>query len=162
MNTNAKKTIQFVNENGELKTLHWSRNNNKFVIKHEPRTLPTVLTHAVNELIGPILRTKRQELGLSMGQVGTRAGLMRDTKYAKHRMYEIEKGSKFRKSQGIKIGTLYAIAHAMKIEPAELLPKLEDVLNLSGAKELHSSYLGLPASAQDDKEYKIEIQEVED
>lgn len=160
MNTNANKKAQFVNDRGELKTVHWSRQNNKLVVKREPRTLPMVLTHAVNKLLGPIIRSKRKSLSLSMGQVGMRAGLTHNTGNAKNRIHEIEKGAEYGRIQGVKIGTLYAIAYAMKIEPSELLPKMEDVLAASGARELHSSYFGLPASAQDEKEYKIEIKEV--
>lgn len=159
-NTNQGKEITFVNEFGEKQALHWSRNNNKFVVKQEPRTIPRLITMAINQLIGQKIRAARQAAGMTGKQVAEKAGIA-SGRTAKCRMYEIEKGRTYKRTYGIKMGTLYAIAYAIGITPDQLLPDIKDVLKLANIKEVETSHLSINNDPNnDDTEYEVEIRKV--
>ncbi len=106
---------------GETRTIHKTRHG--LQVLRNQATVSVELTRVIGPLLGVKIRQARIERGLSMAQLCVKAGLMFGPT-AKHRMYEIEKGSR---RYGIRFGTLYALAAALGMDPAALLPSSEDV-----------------------------------
>jgi DNA-binding Xre family transcriptional regulator len=74
-------------------------------------------------IIGGKIRDARIARGFTLEELAIRVGIT--SGWPKNRMYEIESGPR---AQGVRIGTLYAIAAALNIEVAALLPSVAEVL----------------------------------
>ena len=53
--------------------------------------------------------------------------------HAKQRMREIEVGDG--RTHGVKMGTLYALAHTLDCDPSDLLPTVEEAMAAAGITE---------------------------
>lgn len=113
---------------GDKRTIHKTRHGLQVLRKR--RTVILDLSMALGPMIGERIRAARIAAGMSMSELARKAGLATlDATNAKHRTYEIEKGSR---RYGVRIGTLYAIAAALGVSPADLLPNSEDVMKAAG------------------------------
>lgn len=122
------KTAVFVDAAGDERVLvkrkgprtHWQVQNK--------RTTPALaLNRAVAKLIGLRIRQLRLDQGLTLASLCERAGLV--SANPKARMREIEVGER---REGMRLGTLYALAAALGVSPGSLLPKTEAVLAEAG------------------------------
>ena len=77
--------------------------------------------------IGMSIKKEREAKGMTLKELAIKAGLSNQN--PKQRMWEIENDMR---GWGIRIGTLYAIAIALNVEPAFLLPTLEDIKAIFG------------------------------
>lgn len=84
------------------------------------------MNREVSVLIGQKIRLARQAAGLSLEECAIRSGIV--SGWPKNRMYEIETANR---QQGVKIGTLYAIACALGVEVSEFMPSVADVMHLA-------------------------------
>lgn len=90
----------------------------------------TTLTLEMNReaaiLIGKKIRQLRTDRGLGLEQLAIMCGIT--SGWPKNRMHEIEMCVR---QQGVRIGTLYAIAAALKVEVSELMPSVADVMKMA-------------------------------
>jgi len=81
------------------------------------------MNREIAKIIGDRIRALREERGLSLEQLAVRCGM--SSGWPKNRMYEIERGQR---QQGVRLGTLYAVAAALEVQATELMPLVSEVL----------------------------------
>jgi transcriptional regulator with XRE-family HTH domain len=96
-------------------------------LQRERVTPVLALNRVIGRLIGLKIREVRQAKGLSLSQLCIRAGL--SSANPKNRMREIEMGER---QEGVRLGTLYAIASALGCSPGSLLPDVKTVMEEAG------------------------------
>ncbi len=131
-NTHDGLRVEFKNRYGETRVINGTRKGLR--VERVGDTVLSILSPVIALLLGKKIRKIRKEKGLTLKQVGDRAGF----NYSKNRMFEIENATAYRKDsnpQPIKMSTLYAIAYALKTTPTRLLPSMEDVMKESRIQE---------------------------
>lgn len=98
-------------------------------VKRAGNTPAHALNRAVAVALGRRIRQAREAAGMSLADLCIRAGLASAT--PKQRMYEIERGHR---REGMRLGTLYAIAIALELSPADLLPSPNEVTVAAGVR----------------------------
>lgn len=119
----------FLNKAGQPRELRKTRHG--WQIKKGVNTVPRMLSRGVAHLLGPKIRKVRRKVGMGPTELALRMGY---TSYniPKMRIYEIEKGRLGDGNHSIRLGTLYAIAAALGVEVAVLLPSVKEVMSESG------------------------------
>lgn len=125
MNSHKNVVATFADKYGEVKQIHATRHGLK--VARGKSTVVLKLNGAIAPLIGLNIRRERLAQKMTLEQLCRKAGLASAT--PKSRMYEIEKGSR---GEGIRMGTLYAIAVALGVAPSYLLPSTEEALRDAG------------------------------
>ena len=85
--------------------------------------------------MGKRVKKARIAAGMTLAQLHDRAGLEAAEGLAKNRMVEIENGgvgSTRKNKQGIRFGTLYALAMALDLPPSALMPSAAEVAEKAG------------------------------
>jgi transcriptional regulator with XRE-family HTH domain len=82
------------------------------------------LGFAVGPLVGERVAKLRKARGWTRPELATFAGITGH----QQRIYEIERA---KRKHGLRMGTLYALALALGVEPCDLLPKARDVRDLA-------------------------------
>lgn len=90
-------------------------------------TAPLRMNRVASVLIGQRIKERRTAQGMSLEQLSMLAGLASQT--PKAYMWSIENATR---DHGVRIGTLFAIARALKCEVADLLPTVGDVSSCAG------------------------------
>lgn len=116
-----KLLAKFTNRYGEEKIVHLTQSGLR--VKNNQSTVVLTLNAKVAELMAGRIKERRKQLGLTLEEVCTRAGIATTT--PKARMWEIENGTA---KGGLRFGTLYALAIALECSPSDLMPSLEEVL----------------------------------
>lgn len=116
----------FVNDYGETEIIHRKKGKRLSVFRGG-NTPALRMNRAAAILIGQNIRQRRLAAGLSMRQLSIRAGLHNVS--PKQYIHALETAMR---SEGMRFGTLYAIAYALGCEPRELLPPMESVMELAG------------------------------
>lgn len=99
------------------------RHRGRLAIENASGPTPVVtLNRRVATLLGANIRAARLARGFTLAELCRRAGLRTTT--PKQRMAEIETA---RREYGLRLGTLYAIADALEVEVAALLPTRAEV-----------------------------------
>ncbi len=101
----------------------------RIVIARNDLTPVLKMNRGVSELLGARIKKARKAAGLTLEQCAIRAGMT--SGWPKNRMYEIESAIS---GQGMRLGTLYAIAAALSVEVTDLMPRVSDVLDLAGVE----------------------------
>ena len=127
-NTNAKIVAEYTDRYGDTRKIHQTRHGLK--VKRENTTVALQLNQLIGIGIGQNIKRTREQRGMTLEQLCVKAGLASAT--PKSRMWEIENSIR---KEGIRLGTLYAIAFALGVEPQELLPSLSEMLIQSEVKE---------------------------
>ena len=125
MNSNGEVRAQFVDRYGEEREIHATRQG--LTVKRRRSTVVLTLNPVVSVLVGRLITAERQRQGLTLAQLSIRAGIVSPT--PKSRMWEIEKGVR---REGVRFGTLYAVAAALGVEPTTLLPTTKEVFEEAG------------------------------
>ena len=112
----------FEDKYGDTRTVH--RGKNGLAIKRQVRTPALVLNRPIAKLIGQKIRKKRLECNLTMEELGKMAGMTSD---AKSRIWTIENA---KRGEGLRMGTLYALAISLKVEAIDLMPTNKEVIAL--------------------------------
>lgn len=98
-------------------------------------TVPLKLNRAIASLLGERVRERRLSLGLTLQQVAIRAGMATGGN-PKSVMHAIESAGKAgRRTEGVRLGTLFALAHALECSPADLLPSMDEAATLAGVAD---------------------------
>lgn len=124
MNTNKGVVATFTDRYGTERKVHATRHG--LTVKREAQTVALKLNQQIAGMIGTNIREARIARGWSLEELCIKAGLASAT--PKNRMWEIENSIR---KEGIRLGTLYALAAALDVEPASLLPSLETVMALA-------------------------------
>lgn len=112
----------FENEYGETEIIH--RPKGRALKLYRGLNTPVLrMNRAAATLLGQLVRSRRKALGLSLKQLCLRAGL-KDAN-PKQRIHAIETAMR---AEGVRLGTLYALAHALECEVGDLLPAKADVI----------------------------------
>jgi len=122
MNVTGGIVATYTDRYGDERKIHRSKNG-RLAVKNESSTVALTLNRTVGKLIGGRIRDRRIAAGLTLEELCVRSGLVSVS--PKSRMWEIENSIR---SEGVRLGTLYAIATALECEVAELMPPLEEVL----------------------------------
>lgn len=126
--------IQFTDQYGEERTIYRQKGNALRIKKRED-TISHVLNRAAAELVGQRIKKIRLAKGYTLDGLLARAGLASGAGQGKMRMYEIENAGKNRRganAQGVRFGTLYALAIALECEVTELLPSANEIARHAG------------------------------
>ena len=122
--------IEFLDQYGEKRIIHNPRGRGLRLKKHDD-TISHVLNRAAGGMIGARIKARRLAAGLTLDELLTKAGLVAGPGQGKARMWEIEnagQNSPTRKNkQGVRFGTLYALAIALECEPFDLMPTAKEV-----------------------------------
>lgn len=110
---------EFQDRFGEKQIIHRDKGG-KLKIRRNDQTVVLSLARSVGTAIGQRVKEERLKAGWPMELLASRAGL----KGGKQAIYKIECAM----DVGVRIGTLYAIAAALAIEPSSLLPSRSDAL----------------------------------
>lgn len=127
MNTNANIVATFQDRFGEERKIHATRHGLK--VKRRTDTNCQVLSKAISGYIGERIRAVRQRKGMTMEELGLRAGLTTGGNF-KQRVYEIEHNQR---SIGIRFGTVYQIAIALDVAIEDLMPSTDAVKVMTGS-----------------------------
>jgi len=120
----------FEDKFGEEKTVHRPKGRRLRVLKNLD-TPVLRMNRVAAELIGQLIRERRISAGLTLEELGERAGLSSLTK--KQYVWGIEHATR---GQGVRIGTLYAIARILKCEVGDLLPSVDTVARQSDVTDI--------------------------
>jgi DNA-binding Xre family transcriptional regulator len=116
---------EFVDEYGDTQIVHRPRGRSLRVFRGL-NTPALRLNRAVSGLMGERIKARRLELGLSLKEVAFRAGMQ--TVSPKQYIHSIETA---KRGEGVRLGTLFALAYALECEPADLLPAASEVMKLA-------------------------------
>lgn len=120
----SKIVTEFVDELGDKKIIH-KDHRGRLAFRRNSSTTAALLTQIVAPLIGNRIKKERLKQGMTMRELGEKAGMAAaSNKYLKSRINEIEHGMR----GGIRFGTLYAFALALEVNPRQLLPTINEVL----------------------------------
>lgn len=124
----------FVDKYGEERTIHKTRHGLR--VKRENVTPILALNPVVAGLIGERVRALRIERGWELAELAHRIGVRGG--HPKNRMWEIERGTR---GEGIRLGTLYALAIALGVEVTDLMPTVDEVAELARVQEIETPTL---------------------
>jgi transcriptional regulator with XRE-family HTH domain len=128
--------ITFTDNYGEERIVHQNqgrKNGRRLQVKRQSVTPALALNSGIGVLLGARIRAAREAKGWGMTKLARAAGIGAYSQlHLKQRMYEIEKGVR---KEAIRFGTLYAIAMALGIEAATLLPTVEEVKHIAAPQK---------------------------
>lgn len=119
----------FVDKYGDTRTIHRPRGSSLRVC-NDSDTPVLLMNRAAAYLLGKKVRARRLTLGLTQKQLCELAGFV-DVN-PKQRIYGIETA---KRGGGVRLGTLFALAHALRCEPQDILPTTDEVLSAAGVGE---------------------------
>lgn len=144
----------FVDKYGDERVIYRSRSS-KMTLKRKGVTPVIEISRALGEMVGARIKRARLRQGLSMEQLGIRAGLATST--PKQRIHEIEHGRKGDRREGVSLGTIYAIAFALDVPVCELLPTVDDFRPMLRMETVERVRLVVPEEAQEGEPKKVAV-----
>ena len=127
MNTNKNIVASFLDKYGEERKIHHTRHGLKVLRRNS--TLVLSINPIIGQMVGKKIKALRLKNDLTLESLCKKAGLASST--PKSRMWEIEKGVR---GEGLRFGTLFALAIALGVEAGDLLPTTEEVIAETGIK----------------------------
>lgn len=109
---------------GDERTIYRQKGMKDLRIKNTRSTKGLELNRIASQLMAERVRELRLERKMTMAELGEKAGLVGTPK---NRIYEIEKNTR---KDGIRFGTLYALAHALGADVDDIMPSVQTVLAL--------------------------------
>lgn len=94
----------------------------KLRVLRDMNTAPLRMNRVAAPMIGERIKARREAAGMTLAELAQRAGLASQT--PKEYMWSIENAVR---DNGVRIGTLFAIARALGCEVGDLLPSVSDV-----------------------------------
>lgn len=111
--------ITFTDRFGDERVVR--RNGTGYHLKRDRITPVQAISQNISLMIGARIREVREAKGMTLAELCIAAGLSSAT--PKNRMWEIENSPR---REGVTLGTVYAIAIALGVEVAELIPTTSD------------------------------------
>lgn len=128
----VRAVAEFVDKFGDQRVVHSTRKG--WRLKRQTITPAVSLMRFVGQFVGQRIRDHRMRLGMSGEQLARKAGLVG----GKQRIYDIEG----QLDTGVRLGTLYAIAAAMDLEPGDFLPTVDEAMGGAGISFVADERLG--------------------
>ena len=125
---------EFVDQYGDKRIVHRGKRG-VISIKNRQSTVVHQLNRVAAVETGRRIRSRREAAGMTLEELCGRSGLVANAS-PKARMWEIENCIR---QQGMRLGTIYAIALALCVPVHELLPSADEVANLAGVKTVSLS-----------------------
>ncbi len=122
---NNEFVAEFTDRFGDVRTVHRTRNGLR--VKEVVATPILKLNRSIGMLIGGRIKTTRVAAGLSQRELAEAMGIR--SGHPKQRIHDLENSTR---QEGIRLGTLYAAALALGVQPCDLLPSVEEVTALCG------------------------------
>lgn len=119
----------FVDDHGEQQIIHRPKGRRLSVFRGG-NTPALRMNRAAAILMGRKLRARRLKAGLSQTKLSIKAGLKNVN--PKQYISALETGWR---REGMRFGTLYALAHALDCEIRDLMPSVAEVVALAGVSE---------------------------
>lgn len=117
--------IEFEDKFGDIRTIHHNQSPNGPLRVKRLRVTPVLaLNQHVGVAVGKRVHDLRVKRGLTLLELAERAGLLG----GKARMWEIENSLRV---QGVRLGTLFALAMALGVEVSALLPSVAEVTSVA-------------------------------
>jgi hypothetical protein len=132
----TKEVARFEDKYGEEKVIHKTRTGLR--VKRTNLTPALAMNQAVSKMIGRRIRLARKEKGWTMQELALRVGM--GTGNPKDRIWAIENGTR---NEGVRMGTLYALAHALGVEATDFMPPVEDVAREAGVQNVNLTINGI-------------------
>ena len=126
--------VEFVDQYGEKRTIYRQRGQ-ALRVKKRKDSVSHLLNRAAAKLTGQRIKAARLAAGMSLDELHDKAGLTAAPGLSKQRMYEIENAGKNHRgsnANGVRFGTLYALAIALECDAADLLPTKAEVMREAG------------------------------
>lgn len=121
-NHRPKVIAEFINDYEERTIVHRDERG-RIRIRRNQEVVALRMSKEISKIVGARIRAERKQQGMQLAVLARRAGLTP----TKQRMREIEQGSR----SGMRIGTIYALAWALGVNPLDLLPNMEEVMKQS-------------------------------
>lgn len=140
--------IRFVDQYGDERIIHRNRGQALRIKKRED-SVCHILNREAAKIIGRKIRERRQAAGMTLDELLAKAGLAAAPGQGKQRMWTIENAGKGRARanlQGVRFGTLYAIAIALECEPWELMPSASEIADRAGVALVAPTHVRLSTS----------------
>jgi hypothetical protein len=112
---------EFIDKRGETKRIH--KTHHGLHVKRDFLTPSLAMSQAISKMMGRRIRDRRIALGLELAELALRCGM--HSGHPKERVWAIENATR---GHGVRMGTLYAIAHALGCQPSDFMPTMEEVL----------------------------------
>lgn len=116
----------FEDKYGDIRTVH-RKPNGRIAVKRETKTTILAFNQEIGQLIGARIKAKRTEQGLTLKELGVKAGITDGD--VKNRVWEIENCIR---GQAMRMGTLVAFAWALGCEPGDLFPPVDEIMAACG------------------------------
>lgn len=120
----------FVDDYGDERVIHRPQGKAMRVFKGLD-TPVLMLNRAVAVLMGERIRARRLAIGMTMEELGRKSGL--SSQNPKQYIFAIEKCGR---TAGVRLGTLFLLANALKAEVQDLLPSYEEAAAYAGVTEI--------------------------
>lgn len=128
----------FTDKFGEERVVHRTRHGLK--VKRTTKTPVLQMNPVVAGMIGARIRELRKERGWTLKELAIRSGM--ESGWPKDRMWAIENATR---KEGMRLGTIYAIAMALGVEVTDLMPPVADVRRAAGVREITVPSLESPS-----------------
>jgi|HubBroStandDraft_1064217.scaffolds.fasta_scaffold09816_5 hypothetical protein len=135
----GETVVKFTDQYGDQRIIHRLKDR-RLSVKRQGNTPAHALNRAAAVLLGSRIKQCRIAAGLTMEELCVRAGLAAAPGQGKMRIYEIENA---KRREGVRIGTLFALAIALNVPISDLLPSSEEVA--AAADVSFGSTVGLKA-----------------
>lgn len=129
--------VEFEDQYGDQRVIHRLKGQ-RLAVKRQGNTPAHAMNRAAAVLIGQNIRKARLAAGMTLDELCRRAGLAAAPGQGKMRMYEIEKAER---REGVRTGTLYAIAVALDLPITMLMPTNQEVAESAGVRFTSSEEL---------------------
>lgn len=124
----ANPIAEFEDKYGDRKIIHKPKGRSLRVWK-DSETPALLMNRAVAVLLGNRIKAARERAGLTMEELGLRAGLASAT--PKQYVWGIENAVR---GEGVRLGTLYVIAKALNVRVGDLLPEVGEAAEMAGVE----------------------------
>lgn len=114
------EVARFEDKYGDERIIHKTRHG--LQVKREVLTPALRMNQSVSAMIGARIRKVRLERGWKLEELALRAGM--GSGNPKDRIWAIENATR---QQGMRMGTVYAIAYALGVEATALMPSVREV-----------------------------------
>ena len=120
--------VEFEDQYGDKRVIHRTKGS-RLSVKRMGNTPSHAMNRAAAVLIGQRIKSLRTAANLTMEDLCRLAGLAAAPGQGKMRIYALENATR---QEAMRVGTLYAVAMALNVNPSELMPTTEEVAVAAG------------------------------